>query len=97
MMSSSQPSPKRNIEVTWSIAHATGDYYTITNEARGWRLTGTADNYPGRTDVNWVVESSAAVSDAQLWQIAPAGDGFYRMKNKQFDMLLHGTAPGTRG
>ncbi|MFE7845292.1 discoidin domain-containing protein [Microbacterium sp. NPDC057407] len=85
------PAPKSGAETTWTIAHSSGQWYTITNQYSNRRLTGTSDYFPGRTDVNMVRQSSATVSDAQLWRFVPAGDGTYRIENKQYGMVLHGT------
>jgi hypothetical protein len=80
-----------NPEYAWAISDAGSGYVTITNLNRGLRLSGTSVSYLGRTDVNQVSESAAALNDAQLWLPVSAGSGYLRFVNKQYNMALHVT------
>ena len=80
-----------NSEYAWAIADAGFGYVTITNLARGLRLSATAVRYQNRTDVNQVSQSSVAANDSQLWIPVTAGNGYVRFVNKQYNMALHVT------
>ncbi|REE77750.1 hypothetical protein A8990_12770 [Paenibacillus taihuensis] len=55
-------------------------------------LHNTGDSYNGISNVYY--EASTPVSwnlNDQLWQITSAGNGYYKLINKKWGMLLHNT------
>jgi glucosylceramidase len=88
------PTAWNGLDQRWAITSAGGGWYRLTSAAnQSTALHTTGERYQSYADVWNVAATPASLNwDEQLWQLADAGGGWYRLVNKARGTVLQATA-----